>query len=77
MPTVNDVTFEPKSQGQKDECMSCGELATIEAVLWGIPKLIYGQGTPLTSRIRCCEKDDCKKFAARLALTPFTEVSHE
>ncbi len=60
-----DVTFHPKSNWQKSDCINrsadfdCPNESTIEARL----------GTEsITSAVRCCEEEACKKRAAALAL---------
>lgn len=42
--------FFPKPDWQKDDCVYCGGMATLEAV-WG------------TTRIRCCTKQACRTLA--------------
>lgn len=69
MPAIAEVTFEPKSPWQKDDCITgCGAPSTLEAVYSG---RIEGHDSTTVSRVRCCEKDECKQLAAEWALVPF------
>lgn len=51
------VTFRSKSAHQRDECLFCGEKATLEAV-----------SLNEVAQVRCCTKKHCKTEAVRLAL---------
>ena len=51
----DEVIFRPKSSYQKNGCLFCNRRATIEAVCGG------------DTAIRCCDNEECKKAAARLA----------
>jgi hypothetical protein len=64
VPSIVDVTFGPLSDGQKPECLFCGEPATQEAVLE-------------PSRIRCCDAVPCKARAIEFALVPFAKIKHK
>ncbi len=55
---MENVIFQPKSIWQKDDCLFCENIATIEAV--------YARGS-VSANIRCCESEQCKKKATKLA----------
>ena len=59
MPNVK-ITFEPKSQWQKDDCIrrGCPNESTLEAV---------GPQGRVQARVRCCTDKKCKERAAELA----------
>lgn len=55
-PDLLDVSFGPKAEYQKDDCIrgGCPRESTLEAR--------YG-----TSGIRCCTTPECQQFAAEMA----------
>ncbi len=58
-----EVTFEPRSEWQKPECIFCEAPATQEAVYHFVLSGLNG-----TSRIRCCDKQTCRDLAAKMAV---------
>lgn len=76
MAEERKVTFKPKSEWQKDDCINnhadhtCTNESTLEAVCVG-----SSPGTFV--RIRCCEQDVCKQRAAELALSTVEHEDHQ
>jgi hypothetical protein len=60
------VTFRPKGQYQKDDCIRAGDgcpnTSTLEAVVTHSGRVI--------STVRCCTDQKCKDHAAELARVP-------
>lgn len=61
-----EVTFQTKSKFQKDDCLFCDRLATIEACC--------SLGNT-SANIRCCDNERCKEKAANMAREQTQQLS--